>query len=198
MALVTLAQVKAHLDIVGTNVNQDNKLTLFQAAAESWFYSYIQRVRIEAGSVTEYQHGDQANTIMLIEYPIISVTELRVDSERVFTDPSTLIATTDYAIGEDSNCIILYNSRFPRGFNNIKITYVAGYATVPAEIKLAVLWLTEWFYLNNNRKDMGRTSMGKQDENVGVLADMPPMIKQILDLHIRCEAPISNLQVRRS
>ena len=53
MPLVTLAQVKAHLDIVGSNANQDTKLQLFLDAAESWFYSDIQRTRIEAGAVTE-------------------------------------------------------------------------------------------------------------------------------------------------
>lgn len=197
MPLVTLAQVKAHLDIVGSNANQDTKLQLFLDAAESWFYSDIQRTRIEAGAVTEYVHGNQADTIMLMEYPIISVTEVRINADGVFTDPSSIVPATDYTISDEENCIVLRNSRFPAGINNIQVTYVAGYATVPVEIKLAVLWLVEWFYLHNNRKDMGRTNMSKQDESQGVLAAMPPMVTSILNLHRRTEAFISNRQVRR-
>lgn len=196
MALVTLAQVKAQLDITGVNANQDTKLDLFREAAEAWLLGYLDR-QIESGSVTDYQHGDRANEILLRQFPVTAVAELRIDSAHLFTATDTLVAATDYGIADDGNGIVLYNRVFPAGYNNIKIVYTAGYTPVPADIKIAVLWLAEWFYLHNNRKDMGRTGMGKQDENVTVLADMPGMIYTIVESYKRSEAPISNRQVRK-
>jgi len=50
--------------------------------------------------------------------------------------------------------------------------------------------MVEWFYRHRERGDMGRTSKTKGDETVGILAEMPPMIKEALLEYKRTDLPL--------
>jgi hypothetical protein len=109
-----------------------------------------------------------------------------------------LVDSADYGISSDGLDVIYYGGFFPYGYHNVRIIYTAGYAAIPADIQMACLWSAEWFYLHNNRGDSGRTSVGKQGESIGILADIPPMIKSILQSYKRIELPSSGLAVSHS
>lgn len=190
MSLTTLAKVKNQLDIPVSDTSQDTRLNTYLNAASAAIESYCER-KFEQTTYTEYHHGRRMNFIMPREFPIISVTELRVDGDRVFTDPSTLIPVNEYSIA-DRNRTIFYSGKFPQGFNNIKLVYSAGYATIPGDIELACIWACEWFVKHRERKDIGRTSVSKGDESVGILASMPPMILELINPYKRCEPPDIN------
>jgi hypothetical protein len=169
---------------------------LFINAATSRLESITDRV-LKESTLVEYQHGGRQNILLLRQYPVTSIVELRIDSTRVFTDPSTLVDTAKYVIGDDGNSI-LYDGYFPRGLGNIEIEYVAGYNATDhagnlAELELCCLWLVEWFYRHRDRQDMGRGSKSKGDESVSILTEMPPMILELVSSYIRAEAPIANV-----
>jgi hypothetical protein len=92
--------------------------------------------------------------------------------------------------------VVYFSGRFPIGYNNVKMTYTAGYATVPQDLVMANLWASEWFYQHNNRGDTGRTSVSKQGESIGISADFPPMLKTILQPYRRIELASDSLAVR--
>jgi len=195
-ALTTLANAKQFLDIAPSNVSQDVRLELFINAATSRLESITDR-SLKASTVIDLQHGGRQNILLLRQFPINSITELRVDSTRVFTDPSTLIDPAKYVIGDD-NSSILYDGYFPKGLGNIKVEYVAGYNSTDhagelSELELCCLWLVEWFYRHRDRQDMGRGSKSKGDESVSILTEMPPMIAQLISSYTRMEAPIANM-----
>lgn len=189
MSLTTLAKVKSQLDIPSSDVSQDTRLNTFIAAASQAIESYCER-KFESTSYTEYHHGRRMNFIMPREFPIISVTSIHIDNDRVYS-ANTLIDASDYSVA-DRGRTIYYNGKFPQGFNNIKLVYTAGYATVPADIDLACIWAVEWFERHRKDRNMGRTSVSKGDESVGILAEMPPMVLQMINPYKRCEPPDIN------
>lgn len=195
-ALTTLAAAKSHLSVNGSDTTQDNRIELFINAASERIERFTDRKLVSQGPIAEIQHGRRSNILLLRQWPIIAVSELKVDYSAAFTDPLTIIPVTDYTISDDSTSLLYINQIFPVGFNNIKVTYTAGYTTVPSDLELACLWLTEWYYLHRTRGDMGRTTASKGDESVGVLSDMPPMIEEILIDYKRSEFAALNAPVR--
>lgn len=192
MTLSTLAKLKSHLDINTSNVSEDARLNIFLNASSTAIESYCDR-KFEQASKTEYHHGRRMNFIMPREWPIVSIASIHVDNDRVFGS-STLIDPSEYFVSDRENTI-LYKSHWPQGYSNIKLVYTYGYATVPGDVELACLWAAEWFYKHRERKDMGRTSVGKGDESVGILASMPPMILQLIHPYKRIEVPDLNSPV---
>jgi hypothetical protein len=194
MTLATLSQLKTQLSFKDSDVQYDTKLGLFLAAGSAWVESYCNRI-FSSASYTELLHGNRSNLMNPRQWPITAVTEVRMSSDRNWSDSSTLIAAANYGISTDGTGITYYNGYLPSGYDNVRVIYTAGYATIPQDIQLACLWAAEWFYLHNTRGDSGRTSVGKQGESIGVLADIPPMIKAILQPYKRFELPSSGLAV---
>jgi uncharacterized phiE125 gp8 family phage protein len=195
-ALTTLATAKSHLSISPNDTAQDARVELFINAASQRIESITDRLLLDQGPIVEFQHGRRENILLLRQFPILTVTELWVDSTHLFTDPLKLIPATDYGIGDDLNSIVYYERVFPNGYQNIQVKYTAGYVAVPSDLELACLWLVEWFYLHRGRQDMGRTTASKGDESVGILASMPPMIQEILLHYKRTEMPLLNAPIR--
>jgi uncharacterized phiE125 gp8 family phage protein len=195
-ALTTLAQAKSHLSISPSDTLQDARVELFINAASEKIERYTNRKLVSQGTIAELQHGRRENILLLNQWPIIAISQVSIDSTGAHTDPATVLAANSYAISDDFNSLLLVNSTFPVGFNNVKISYTAGYVTVPSDLELAVLWLVEWYYLARTRGDMGRTSISKGGESVGVLDHMPPMIAEMLGYYKRTEFAAVNSPIR--
>lgn len=194
--LTTVANLKAHLGIPSAETSQDTRMELLINAASDSIERYLDR-KLKSQTITEYQHGRRQDSLLLHEWPVTGITELRVDMDHVFSDASTLIPSADYGIGDDKNSLIYFDTVFPRGNHNIKIVYVAGYATVPSDIEMAALLFCEWLYLFRNRQDIGRTSKSKGDESQGILQGIPEIVRQLIDPYRRTEfaainAPVGN------
>lgn len=190
MALATLAQLKTQLGIKQSEVQYDAKLNLYLLAASAWCENYCDR-SLEAQNITELFNGNRTNYLNPHQYPILSVSELRISGSRDWLASDTLIPPNQYGITNDAIGISYYAGFFPKGYDVIRLVYRAGYEQIPDDLQLACLWTAEWFYLHNSRGDSGRTSVSKQGESVGVLADFPPMVKSILSDYKRLSIPAS-------
>jgi hypothetical protein len=195
MALATLEQLKRQLGFKDSDTQYDAKLTFFLDAASSWVESYCNRIFSE-DTYTETLHGNGSNMITPRQWPVTAVSELRTSQDREWSSSDSLVASTDYGIDQDGMEIVLFSSYFPVGYNVVQVTYTGGYSTIPDDLQFACVLTAEWFYKHNNRGDSGRTSVGKQGENVAVLADIPPMIRTLLQPYKRFELPNSGLAPR--
>jgi len=180
MALCSLADVKSQLDIQTGNISQDTRLTLYINAATQAIETYCSREFELNATRTEYHDGDHSNAVLTLQWPINSISELWIDTGRLFTDVSLRLLATEYGY-QGSNRVTLFEQISPRGSGIIKIIYSSGYSTIPYDLNLACIWLVEWFYFHRNRQDMGRTTASKGDESIGILAEAPPMILQLLN-----------------
>jgi len=196
-ALTTLVNAKSHLSIKPDDNTMNTRVELFINAASQRIETYTARKLVDQGTITELQHGRSTNLILLKEFPVIAITELRIDDgTHLFTAAETLVAATQYSVGDDRNCLIANTGIFPNGYNNVRVQYRAGYVTVPADLELACLWFVEWFYRHRDRADMGRTTSSKGDESVGILDAAPRMIMEILGDYKRTEMAFTSAPTR--
>lgn len=188
MALATLDQLKTQLNFQSSDTRYDTKLTLFLEAGSKWVENYCQRAFTQA-TYTEIIHGNGSNLITPRQWPISSVTELRISESQDWTNDSTLVDPNAYGTDPDQTGVWLFSQVMPTAYNSVRIVYVAGYSSIPYDLQLANILVSEWFYKVQNRGDSGRTSVGKQGENAAVLADLPPIVKTILQPYKRYELP---------
>jgi hypothetical protein len=191
-----MAEAKTHLKVPTGVTSDDLAIEMFINAASERIAAWCDRVFIEA-EYTELHSGRRQNFLLPNQYPIWSISEIRIDNSRNWSDAQTLVPSSAYSLS-DYNTTIQYDGSFPTGYNNIRIIYTAGYATIPSDLKLACLWFVEWFYRHRSREDMGRTTMTKNSESISVLAETPKMINQILLDYQRCEFNNSQSPVRNS
>lgn len=182
MALTTTANVKSYLAI--TESTHDTILGTLVTQAEKMIFSYLGK-NIESAVYTEYYDGDGSDELHVDQYPIISVTSIHNDTERVFGS-DTLIDSDNYVIYENEGIIRLFNdeSSFTIGKRNIKIIYTAGYASVPSDITLAANKLVA--HLFNRRGADGHTqeTLGSYSTSYDKLG-IPQDVKLMLDAYRR-------------
>jgi len=194
-ALTSVANLKFQLNILTSDNTQNTMLELYINAASQAIETYCDRkFKIPSSSYVEYHDGGGMDYILPRQYPVTEITDIRIDQERVFgTD--TIVDATEYEAADEGQTITS-DRIFPTGRQNVRLTYKAGYDPVPADIELACLWTAEWFYRQRARGDMGRTSVSKGDESVGVLAELPKQVLQLIEQYKRTEAPATNSPVR--
>jgi len=146
-SLVTLSDVKDHLNLDVNDTSQDIELQGFIDAATA----YIQGLTgpIIQQTFTEV-HSGGGPTICVYHPPIVSVTEIveyvgpvgYTLTEAELGQPS---GTYSFSVDDPRSGIIRrrwqggFAGPFISGDHNIKVTYVAGQDTVAADIRMAVL-----------------------------------------------------------
>ena len=60
---------------------------------------------------------------------------------------------------------------------SIKTTYTAGYETIPNGLQQACIEYVRYLYYMESSRRLGTTTIGKLDENVTFVDDIPAMIK---------------------
>ena len=120
------------------------------------------------------------NQVQLTESPvnnIISVTERTSETGTYIT----LTDATEYVLDKTTDILYRIGANWAPGVNSIVITYDAGYATVPADLKLAVADLVT-HYLKGEHKER-RTISGATIQNQKSDIAFPDHIKRVLDLY---------------
>lgn len=135
--LFALADLKTILAI--TSTGEDARLTLIKDAVEAWAKRYCGRDFLVT-TYTEYQDGDDSQSVRLDQRPIISITSINSDPARLFTDAS-LIPSSDFILDPKAQrlgFIELLTYKFLRGFKSTKIVYQAGYSVIPTDLSMAL------------------------------------------------------------
>ena len=199
ISLVTLAEYKAYVGI--TSTTQDAQIAtliprvseLVKSICRRTFVDYVNDARTQV-----FSGGDQ---FVLSETPVLSVqaVEASVDYGANYTE---LVEYTDYALDMELDAIVPLQlvgyvpdywdgiirrtvvPTFPRRINGYRVTYTAGYETLPLDLKLAVLDLLTYYVRNDSAvhaaKGMGTNTM--QIEYV-TTTNLPAHIKRVLDLY---------------
>lgn len=137
-AWTTLAYVREHLHIGISETYFDDQLSNLINRSLAILEAYIGH-GIKSRTITEYYDGDGTNKLVLNKWPLISVTSIHVDSERVFGS-DYLMDTDDYYVDTEHGIVEVFQETgsgpvsFECGVKNVKVVYVAGYATIPADL----------------------------------------------------------------
>ncbi len=137
LAVVSDAQL-----YLGVLAPQDPDLLQTLITAASTFIQSILGYNIAPASYTETRNGHGRLSMALRYRPIISVESLTIGT--IAQVPSPGYGQTGYSF--DANRLYLTNGNFHFGQRNINVTYTAGYATTPADLKQACVELVALKY----------------------------------------------------
>lgn len=135
-ALVTKIELEDYLEQEGSDSIESENLETVINGISTFFESYCDR-SFYSTTYTEYMNGSGVKYLIPDNFPIISVTSIYNDSDWVWPE-TDLVDSTDYRITNDK-MTILKDGTWSLGDENIKLTYVAGYTTIPDDLKLACL-----------------------------------------------------------
>jgi uncharacterized phiE125 gp8 family phage protein len=142
----TLADLKVYLGITGTD--SDSLLTTMLEAATKSMQNLIGRSIFSATYTEKFQSRKHDITeVQLKEFPITSITSI-TDGDGNMLDES------DYELYEEEGCIV-FSDYYTDGlsltaYKELTVVYVAGYATVPADIEMACMDYAKQMYLDRD------------------------------------------------
>jgi uncharacterized phiE125 gp8 family phage protein len=140
--IITLAQAKTFLNITGTQ--SDAELTDFIAAASQVIVNKIGPVS-GSPTVSEWHDGGSSRIVLRHQGPLQSVTSVTETYGTVTyaltgitLDGAPVATAYGYTVDLDRGLIVRRASGvaipFAAGTQNIHVTYVAGYSTIPADL----------------------------------------------------------------
>ncbi len=174
-ALTTLANVKYALQIPqGTTTFDDSLATMINLASKS-IEARCRRQFKQATYTDKRYSGNGECLLFLPQYPVISVTSIYLDGVlQVAFDPDAQAG--DYILHAEHG-ILERPAGWSRGRQNIKVTHVANFATIPPAVaEICIAWVSRVF-----KGQLG----GVQDQSmdgyrVAFGAGIPPEILEAL------------------
>jgi uncharacterized phiE125 gp8 family phage protein len=191
-ALTSLSAAKDYLEIPSANTAQDARIERFINAASQLIEKFTSR-KLKAQSYTEHHDGRRSNALLLREWPAQKPSVVCIDSTWAFNSADNL-DPSEYDVIDDG-WLMLRSGTFPRGTRNVRITYTAGFATVPADLEEACLMLVEYLYMHRNDRRTGILAKSKNGENTRYSETIPTNIKELLWQYVRMDFPHSDAVV---
>lgn len=139
----TLSDVKNYLNI--TSINSDTLLSSLITSASAYIENWTNRVFSSSSNTAKF-NGNNSHIMMLKDYPIISVTSVKVGN-------TYYSASDGMSVGyvADDVAIYLIGAIYEKGYSNIEISYTSGYATIPADIKQVCIDLVAYKFKETDR-----------------------------------------------
>lgn len=204
LRLTTVAQVKRYLrmtpgQIAGSGASSASGVTsvddgliedLVLAVSEA-FGGYCGR-NFARDEFTERRNGTGTNSIVLLNYPVISITSLSLIAPRstasALSPTNPLTEDVDFVF-DTRGRIQLFSMVFPKGVANVLIAYLAGYSTPPSDLAHAA---AKWAAVRYREMDrLGQRSKTMGGETVSFdMADCPPDVLTIVQRY-ESQTPIS-------
>jgi hypothetical protein len=183
--LITLAEYKTYSGILSTN--QDAAITsvipkvsdLVKSICRRTFTDYVNDTK------TETKRSLTNNRFLARETPVLSVNSVEFSNDfgQTYT---TLTNFIDYVVDVDSDAveIISYPYVDYEKVNAFRFTYNAGYETVPQDLKMAVMDLTQ-YYLRNDSAVHSTKAVSPNTMQIEYVnsTNLPAHIKRVLDLY---------------
>lgn len=159
-ALCSLADVKESLGISSGDTSRDNLIIRKINQATAMIESYTGRRFALTTYTNEEYDATQTNQLILKQRPVVSFTAYGRRDTSLNEDDFDSIDTNLYFVDNNAGVIDgLFNSS--GGWNKWRVTYTAGYATIPADIAEAAASLAA--YLVENPVSGGSSVRSKEE-----------------------------------
>lgn len=167
--LTTLENVREYLNIQTTS--EDTLLSRLITAASSFIEKLLCNT-FALTSYTEVYDGNGHRKLWVTHTPITSVSSVVVDSKTI----SPAIDSVSSGYGFTREGIFLYGFWFEKGLQNVRISYSAGYAQIPADVEDECLRIVGLRYKARDRIGVSGKSVGGEH----VSYDMGDMSEKVL------------------
>ena len=158
--LTTLVNLKQWLNIVSTV--DDTLLARLITATSQYIQMWLNRT-IPLTSYSDYRDGSDGLSMVLKNYPIVSISSLTVDGNVIpasIPSPPGALDPPGYVFDQFAIYMVGGTYSFTRGYQNVFIQYQAGYAVIPSEIEQACIELASRRYRERDR-------IGQVSKNIG-------------------------------
>lgn len=182
-ALITLEDYKLYKKL--TKTDSDEELNAIIASVSSLiktycghsFIDYYTSPKVEVFNTKQSQHA-----ILLNEWPVktVSLVEYR-DS---YDSSYVTLPSTEYFVDTSIDTVFIHSGYWPEGFGSVKVTYTAGYATTPEDVRIAALDLVHHYFKEEykERKSIGTASIDTGLSKMGS-SKWPPHVSRVLELY---------------
>lgn len=184
LPLITAAEYKAYKGI--TSTTEDIALANIIPKVSELVKSFCRRTfldYVDDNKVQVFKGGEE--NLNLSETPLMAVSSVEF-SEDYGATYTPLVEFTDYVIDTETDQVNLIplNYQIYKRVNAFRVTYNAGYETLPIDLKLAIMDLVNFYMRHESalhtNKNVGANSV--QIEYVTNTA-LPAHIRRVLDLH---------------
>jgi hypothetical protein len=192
MSLTTIATLKEYLpELTGTTA--DTELTNLLNRVEAIVALHLGFPVYDGGTLrslarktyTIYLDGpmySRADVLQLPIRPVVSVTSLHSDIDRVYGSDS-LLAGSEYELDGQNGRVILKplvaTNGFDKGFRAIKVVVTAGFDSMPTDLEHAVCVYAS--ALHRSKSSQGKRSISQRDTTTAFdPRTLPIEVKQIL------------------
>jgi hypothetical protein len=184
MSLISLADYKTKKGITGEEDDVKNQLFLDQASA--FIEKYCDRTFASTTYTDEEYDGTQTQTLILKQWPVTSVTSVQYRDDIYSDSDFSTLDSQYYFRDEDPGTIRRIDGVFEEGIHNWRVTYVAGYATIPDDLQEACADIAT--FMENTVKAKGIDSETLSQYSVNYSKDKKKIIdgagiRDILDLY---------------
>jgi hypothetical protein len=192
--MADLITVDLYKELKGlASTKEDAKLEILVPSISQLVKTYCANSLIDFYSVDKIETLDMnwgTHIVQLTESPVISVSKVEMRDNYGASYQELSLVNKEYYINFDTDCIYRTTSTsyrdWPQGPGAVRITYRAGYAETPEDLKLAVVDLVTYYLRDEykERKTLGSASV-QNDPGSTMLntAAFPDHIKRVLDLY---------------
>lgn len=190
MAVLDAATVREYLPALsgtGEDTAIDSLIARFGALAAQYLGYHANaaggNATVEDVTYTLYIEGDGSKYLRLPITPVVSITSLHVDVDRVYGS-SKLVDSGDYELFGDEGLVVLKQNstqgQWEQGRRGVKAVVVAGFTTIPMAIKHACAMQVAYWW--TARGHLGKTSVsqGGGSSTVATL-QLLPEVRQALE-----------------
>lgn len=185
--LVTLEDYKTYKKITKTDADVelqyiiDSVNVLVRTFVGHSIIDYYDTPYVETFNVKQGQSALQLN-----EWPIREV--VSVETREDYDKPYVVMDPVEYYVDADVDCVYIHGKAayWTEGFGAAKVTYKAGYETVPLDLRMACLDLVHMYAKEEykERRSLGNASIDNSSSRANALAtEWPVHIIRVLDMY---------------
>jgi hypothetical protein len=177
--LTTVADVKASSGAGGAGTAADAVIARLITAASSFIATSTDRSFTGLQAFSEIRDGSGGDLLLLGNTPVVSIQSLSVGAVPIAAQAADGQPGYFLLNGE---AISLYGYRFGKGRANVRVSYTAGYAAIPADVAQACIELVESMYRKGHRDPLQQS-----ESNQGItttsykVQDVPPFVQSVID-----------------
>lgn len=182
-ALITLEDYKQYKKL--TKTDSDGELAVIITSVSSIVKAYCGHSFIDYYSVPKtetFNTNQNQHAILLNEWPVKTVSS--IETREAYNDEYKLLDPVEYYVDNSIDTIFMHSGYWPSGFGAVKVTYTAGYASTPEDVKIAAMDLVHHYFKEEykERKTLGTasidTGLSKQSTS-----KWPAHVARVLDMY---------------
>lgn len=183
--LITSAEFKAYAGISSTtqdvtiNTLIPKVSALVKSVCRTTFVDYVDEAKIETF------RNSRDGILLLKELPLIAVQSVEF-SDSYGLEYLPLVEFTDYVVDTDTSQVELIAGQYAtyNRVNAFKVTYNAGYEELPADLKLGIFDLVQ-YYLQHDVSVHSPKNIGSNTVQIEYInaAQIPAHIRRVLNLY---------------